>query len=317
MALLFDRVAAGRFNTICENADLESGGWAALLSSQVVVADNVAEFYFAESGQEVWEYERDFPNLAPPFGAMWIETKRPSKIQSDVFGETPSGSLPKSWGALVLSDENPSLEYDPRWRWRINAFLWAEFPHHVAETGAVGPLGGLALFVDQNGMVVDAGHGHICSVFNFQLPDGGDIFLGDGHSAKSHSATVTGLLDPLLLAVCFMHCKNVKRRDVAPPAPLNRKWERKHGRPLVRYHVLDINPMREVLDGEGGAGEHGLRKALHICRGHFATYTDSAPLFGRVTGTFWKPQHVRGSARNGVVLKDYRVLAPGSGGPHA
>ena len=68
--------------------------------------------------------------------------------------------------------------------------------------------------------------------------------------------------------------------------------------------------MKATLQSEGGASKNGLKKALHICRGHFATYTQDAPLFGNFVGTVWKPQHVRGNAQHGAVVKDYRVLAP-------
>ena len=53
-----------------------------------------------------------------------------------------------------------------------------------------------------------------------------------------------------------------------------------------------------------------MRKALHLCRGHFKTFTADAPLLGRATGTyFWAP-HIRGTQNEGVVIKDYRVQAP-------
>jgi hypothetical protein len=52
------------------------------------------------------------------------------------------------------------------------------------------------------------------------------------------------------------------------------------------------------------------RRALHVCRGHFARYTEERPLFGRVAGTFWRPMHLRGSASEGLVLKDDTVLSP-------
>lgn len=115
------------------------------------------------------------------------------------------------------------------------------------------------------------------------------------------------LLEPLLLTLSFLHCKNVTRREVAQPAFEQRTWRAKHKRPLVRYHVLDIEPMREVLRTEGRSDEVGLKRALHICRGHFVSYSPDKPLFGKVSGTFWKPQHIRGSKKRGLVVKDYRV----------
>jgi hypothetical protein len=50
-------------------------------------------------------------------------------------------------------------------------------------------------------------------------------------------------------------------------------------------------------------------RGLHIVRGHFSTYTEDAPLFGRITGTFWIPAHVRGTASEGLISSEYRVSA--------
>jgi hypothetical protein len=65
-------------------------------------------------------------------------------------------------------------------------------------------------------------------------------------------------LGAALFAVSLLHCKNVGLRPVDPPGRLSRKHERKHGRPLTRYHVLDIAPMRRILDSEGEAQTKGL-----------------------------------------------------------
>jgi hypothetical protein len=46
---------------------------------------------------------------------------------------------------------------------------------------------------------------------------------------------------------------------------------------------------------------------VHLCRGHFATYTDQAPLFGKYVGRFWIPPHARGDRARGIVIKDYEV----------
>lgn len=77
----------------------------------------------------------------------------------------------------------------------------------------------------------------------------------------------------------------------------------------LRFNTINIEPMRSVLRREGRSEESGLRRALHICRGHFATYTEDKPRFGRPGehGSFWIPQHVRGSVERGVVVSDYNV----------
>jgi hypothetical protein len=122
--------------------------------------------------------------------------------------------------------------------------------------------------------------------------------------------TVAAFWKPAFFALSFLHCKNVSLTPVAPDARLNRERGRHGMKPFVRFHTIDIEPMKKVLRGEGGSETNGLKKALHICRGHFATYTDDKKLFGRVTGTFWKPSHVRGSIKEGVVVSDYRVNPP-------
>jgi hypothetical protein len=56
-----------------------------------------------------------------------------------------------------------------------------------------------------------------------------------------------------------------------------------------------------------------MKRALHICRGSFATYTEDAPLFGRVVGTVWRPPHVKGNEAAGKVNKNYKIKRPKNG----
>jgi hypothetical protein len=76
---------------------------------------------------------------------------------------------------------------------------------------------------------------------------------------------------------------------------------------IYKYYVLNIDPMKKVLDEQGNAEHSGLKRAMHICRGHFATYREEAPLFGKYAGTFWKPMHIKGNASRGIVDKGYSV----------
>jgi len=100
---------------------------------------------------------------------------------------------------------------------------------------------------------------------------------------------------PVWLALSFTHCKNVSIVAHATPPKVAKK-RLASGKPAgVTYKTLVIDGMTSTLRTEGGIAQHGLQRALHICRGHFATYTAERPLFGRVTGTVWKPMHTRGS----------------------
>jgi hypothetical protein len=138
--------------------------------------------------------------------------------------------------------------------------------------------------------------------------------LGEGWQLAA--ATATTFWYSGLLAVSFCHCKNVSvRRDEASQRLARRRTERCGGITLS-YKTLEIAPMKKVLAKAGAQGPAGLKKALHICRGHFAHYEDKG-LFGKYKGRFWIPQHVRGSIEIGAALKDYKVNAPAAGGGRA
>lgn len=64
-----------------------------------------------------------------------------------------------------------------------------------------------------------------------------------------------------LLAVSFMHCRNVESETIDPPTNLSRAWKKKRGLPLTRYEVLQIDPMRRLLDSQGEAQSKGLGHA--------------------------------------------------------
>lgn len=124
---------------------------------------------------------------------------------------------------------------------------------------------------------------------------------------------------PLLLAVSFANCKNVVLEDRDPDEKRSRRHRKKHRRPLVSHKRLLIDPMREVLRREGAVEKAGIRQALHLCRGHFRTYTpERGGPFGRPIEkpyTEWVSPHTRGGndPGAGVAGKDYEVLPAPSG----
>ena len=95
------------------------------------------------------------------------------------------------------------------------------------------------------------------------------------------------------------------------PEKLNRA-NIKRGKPrpyFEKYYTLQIEPMKKILNTEGQAKTLGLKKAFHICRGHFRTY-DANPLFGKIKGTFWTPAHTKGDLQRGIIKKDYEIKVP-------
>jgi hypothetical protein len=116
------------------------------------------------------------------------------------------------------------------------------------------------------------------------------------------------LLYPFLLAISFMHCKNVQVVDNPPPPKLSAKHARRHGAPLLSFKTLVIEPMQHVLREAAGPSGASLQAALHICRGHFKDYRAHG-LFGRHKEVFWWESQVRGKGP-AAVTKDYNLALP-------
>lgn len=137
--------------------------------------------------------------------------------------------------------------------------------------------------------------------------------LGDElKGSESWDALMEGvftMLLPFWYAFGFMHCKNVTLDAPAVSRQVRRQSERR-GTPLLDFRVINIEPMKRVLREEGGLGEAGPGRALHICRGHFKDYRDGPGLFGKHKGVYWWEGQLRSSLRRGPGDADYRVKAP-------
>ena len=263
----------------------------------VILADNVAEYRHASERTLHFADPSDFPNVAPPFPDFWIEFNYSDGNRIAVWMHAEDCSEIKGELPRTETGENP------RWHMQCRIMVAADggivcapfdFNMFLSKNGT--PLRFLNI-LDQWGCI----HG-----FPWDVEEAAGILK----SVPDLGSAVTSPIGIALLTLCFMNCKNVAVEKREPDAKLSRAFQRRHGTPLTRYHVLDIDPMRKILKDEGGSETTGLKQALHICRGHFKTYTAERPLLGKTTGTFWWPMHVRGTTEAGVSVKDYRVLAP-------
>lgn len=92
----------------------------------------------------------------------------------------------------------------------------------------------------------------------------------------------------------------------------SKKVRRRMGDFKISHHVLNIqNRVNGLVNGD--ALETAATKGLHIVRGHFSTYTEKAPLFGRQVGRFWVPAHVRGDISSGIITSEYMVSSNKAG----
>jgi hypothetical protein len=256
----------------------------------IIVADNVAAYYASVTspGKNLSDI---VSVVVPPFQRVFVE------VQAARDDNSTNQLGLRSWGVL-FEDATENCDWSAsfghrEYRWVFGAAVVGEW----RKGEPVGPLLRYLLPLTEDG-----------TLFQGEKDGFGSLFLADGElPIPRWDYAVTPLLGSCLLALSFMHCKNVDIAIVEPPAALSKKHARRYGEPLSSYRVLEIEPMRQALHSDGHVSTAGLRQALHICRGHFKTFTDDAPLFGRLTGTYWWDAHVRGAAAFGSISKDYRI----------
>ncbi len=251
----------------------------------VIAADDAARYCLSlPAGTDLTDV---VATVAPPFPKYWIE-----------FHGVANPLNLRAWGLLFQvqqtpADDNPAF---PDAAWVLGVELIGEW----RKGQPVGPIMGYQLLLDGNGELIRNEQGRL----NARLVP---IEGMEDTEAQDWGNHFSVHLTAGLFAVSLMHCKNVDLQPVDPPAKVSKKAARRHGKPLTRYYVLVVDQMRRALDQQGDAQASGLRHALHICRGHFKSFTDDAPLFGRHTGTYWWAAHTRGIAEVGTVTKDYRI----------
>lgn len=327
----------------------------------IIVCDEVTEYYYALSDKEVWDIT-DFPNVAPPFESFWIETSRPSKIQSEEFGELAwesDGNLrPTRWGALFYTVPKEHLtnpekggvlftQWDlMQFEWLLEVVMFVQRPGYaitpiwawsipVTKEGAIWPkhdtvlnkrVAGLSYsLIPDVKKLVDPVRARqeitkeIEDLFKVLNQPGMPTALPKVKAAQDwddgvakydeHRGEAHGYLHPFLLAISFMHCKNVVMKTRHPDA----KWKKKRqasGKITSSYRTIEVGPIKRMLEAAKQPGESGIKMALHRCRGHFKTYTEEKPLLGRAVGTFFWDSHVRGTRQKGEVKSDYNVHKP-------
>jgi hypothetical protein len=250
----------------------------------VIVADNVAAYYFQGTLQEQWNIVKDFPNLAPPFECFWIEHKMPHRITSET-GDTDLSQFNIRVGFLIIGAEREMVEGEDlpdNMHWLLCIELFIDYgqrghrPH--------GPHGIIRLAIDSEGKLIDTP--------SMQHYGGADAFTTEVLEK------FIGWIHPALLTISFLHCKNVTVEENVVPRPLAKKYEARTGTKPCSYKTLVIEPLKQILRQQGRSDSVGLAKAMHICRGHFADYRQGKGLFGKYHQLVWFPAVVRGTQKS-------------------
>lgn len=298
MSLLYDDIRAGRVALKPPDSLRTDAGsmvmwqgyaekWKACLPRcQVFRISNVSNYYWEERCQ-TWDLTKDFPNLAPPFNEFWMEYEPPLRIKELVGTEFEMKDSRGGWGRtgiLLIGDLSDDLP--EKFTLSFTSFCQDE-PDKLSDVVVGGGLGRFSL--DAEGRVLK------CDRMAWRVTD----------EAERNGAVLKAI--PAFLAVSFLHCKNVHTESKYPELKVSRKFQKKTGKPLTSFKVLEIEPMKRILRHEGQSESTGLKKALHVCRGHFKDYREHGIGRYHAKGLWWWDAQVRGTISEGVADKDYDV----------
>lgn len=288
-----------------------------------VKADNVSHYLYSVSPKEEWPPE-SFPCCIPPWPATWIESPPPRHIRSGK--RVTTSDIPSQ----VVCNADLIMRIGP---------LKSGLGDGVIKANPLIPEGirsGLTCGDEQAAWCIIANHymllrnGRLLQTHrmtDYLTPDGRPIedaeyietLIYDEQGWKQiprqeQEGIIRGGGTAFMVArltFSLLHCKNVTLEDEPIPkniGAINRKRKKKGKRELysIRYKTLVVEPFKKVAAAQGG-GSEGVRKALHMCRGHFKDYRDGPGLFGKLHKLYWWDMHMRGDKANGEVRKDYAI----------
>ena len=260
----------------------------------VLLIDNVAEYFYSGTDQEYWDVGKDFPNIAPPFPAFWVEWRMVPKIRStdgdvDLSGWLPQGGRVGQYFRAVDPKDVSGQNIPENTRWIYWCDMWVDYRRSAVT--ADGPHGAMWICVDAEGRAI------------------GNPWL-QSYAEKSGEDLLKSLMswyNPALLAISFLHCQNVALVDNPVPAKLAKRYRERHGITPTAYKTLTIEPLKAILRKEGRSDQVGMQKALHICRGHFRDYREGRGLFGKYHKLVWTPSVVRGTKGKAAPPREIEV----------
>lgn len=298
----------GQYNVWSEAEPLLDDFFQCLNDPDLSVIDvtNVADYIGADIDRFNKPVQEVISCALPPFSSCWMECRTRGIEYMSLWEQLGAFMNTYDLRSRSLVDKHNlagAIGIPAERRENLNNVAWivrGDFSG-LRKDGSLECLWGVAYFLlDVGGMVLRP-------MLGGHRVDRG--FL-DTHEHERLSYITVEIMGLFGMASSFMSCKNVQLIENQPPRHERRQREREGKMPATKYYTLEIEPMKKILRTEGKSEEVGLKKALHICRGHFAHYTPDKPLFGKVSGRFWIPAHVRGSKEAGEIKKDYKIKTP-------
>lgn len=264
-------------------------GFLGMEGAQVVLVDNVFEYYTRQVSNGVKFNTLELPPVMPPFSPTFVEFC----IGQNAFGflvDTAERGEQLEFeetieDAFIRANASPPSEY----KWMFTAlgiFEMGRIERHV--------MGTWTTYLDEHGSIL---HVPLYSVNS------------TSERVRANPEMFATAIKPIELALSFMNCRNTQLVKQSPLRRHARHFEKRWGFPIVDYHILEIDAAKKQYERATSPQGRFDVMPLHIRRGNFATYTENHPLFGKYTGTFWRPATFVGSDKNGIRDKDYEVIS--------
>lgn len=232
-----------------------------------------------------------------PFGTCWFDWFQQTELNIVVeYPNTKRTMSISKGGALVVEMDPVTLCVIP---FIYIEGIWREsdYRYLVSIGEKLNPLY-KSLVVEKGDVRQKSDNGWVVKVGSFNTgKDFGDT-------------TVTDIYITIVnFALKLLSCKNIETETIHPPRKLNATRSKKGKGPLVEYKVLNVSGKSARRSESSKTTRESSPCRVHICRGHFKTYTEDKPLFGKITGRWWWQPIVRGEAKQGVVIKEYNIKA--------
>jgi len=306
---------------------------------------NAAKWFYEDNEQDEHDWTESFPKVVPPWPVCWFEFRTPSFI--NVGGKITTNDFPAvCTGVLattleIKEDKRRSAIEDDM----LSALIFSQYPHGELTRQLRDPLVQEAVTDRQDKIAKRVSEGWMPRWITFfkvfilsrskmilDLIDISIYISEDGRVIPDLLLHVPGLdiiptliskppvegrdfltdlsssLLPVLFSLSLLHCKNVEIINEPRPSKKVLKARQKRGKPYLRYKQLIVDPMRKQTRHEAESGESSIKRALHICRGHFKDYRDGEGLFGKYKDIYWWDMHARGDKALGEIKKSYKVV---------
>lgn len=289
-----------------------------LLTEAVFFDAGIACDLYWQGRKDYYVLGEDFGPMRPPYPVMWVEWTIPNSVvidgkREERGGRTQHGALVTSWtqntAEMTIDTWRnyrgiDNTETRGQWREQVEKLQARAIDMTTVQClyYAVDERSGEVVFIPYGKQISLDPDGNYIEQTSVNLtPKGPDYSTETLRILKEAS-------DPnvVWMTLNLVNCRNVTTRQVG--SALSRSGrEKRQGMPTKRYHTIVLPGMSYRYAGGRRSRNEEAQMAAHRVRGHFATYTAEAPLFGKHVGTYWWGWHIRGSKEHGEVVSDYKL----------